>query len=248
MQTELIFSQEGFPANPTPQPEKDLAKKMIDTSGRKCLESLEKFSQVGLWAKMFSALLIGQEGWYSTKCKLTWKLRGTKYSRLYCQLAVSTLRIEEIEFGLLPTPNASTGGGSDTNTTNARGKHSGNPLKTAANMGLLPTPIASDIHHAERVKALKETGAETMASRKNGANRPNGLMDYMDFNGMLPTPRASEWKGTGPIGSKSHKHMLDKDYLCAVVQQEYPTGQISQLSHHFVCEMMGFPINYLDLW
>jgi hypothetical protein len=58
--------------------------------------------------------------------------------------------------------------------------------------GLLPTPILSDIHHTERVKALKETGAETMGSRKNGANRPNGLTDWMDFHGLLPTPMAVE--------------------------------------------------------
>ena len=35
-----------------------------------------------------------------------------------------------------------------------------------------------------------------------------------------PTIRASEYKDTGPIGSKSHDHMLGKGYLCAVVTQE----------------------------
>ena len=34
-----------------------------------------------------------------------------------------------------------------------------------------------------------------------------------------PTIRASEYKDTGPIGSKSHDHMLGKGYLCAVVTQ-----------------------------
>lgn len=38
------------------------------------------------------------------RCKLTWKLKGTKYSRFYFQLAASTLRTEETEFGLLLTP------------------------------------------------------------------------------------------------------------------------------------------------
>lgn len=253
-------SQEGSRnfANPTPQPENDWAKKMTATSGRRCLESLEKFSQVGLWAKMFSALLIGQKGWSSTRCKLTWKLRGTKYSRLYFQLVPSTLRTEEIESGLLPTPNASdsnnannknnhdvergylrgyatmgmlptptasTGGGSNMSTKNPRGKHSGNPLKTVANMGMLPTPrVKGHGNSHQRIEDGKIDDLTTMARF-----------------GMLPTPRASEWKGTGPIGSKSHTHMLDKDYLCAVVQQEYPTGKTSQLNPHFVLEMMGFP-------
>jgi len=35
-----------------------------------------------------------------------------------------------------------------------------------------------------------------------------------------PTIRASEYKDTGPIGSKSHDHMPGKGYLCAVVTQD----------------------------
>jgi hypothetical protein len=35
-----------------------------------------------------------------------------------------------------------------------------------------------------------------------------------------PTIRASEYKDTGSIGSKSHDHMLGKGYLCAVVTQD----------------------------
>jgi hypothetical protein len=35
-----------------------------------------------------------------------------------------------------------------------------------------------------------------------------------------PTIRASEYKDTGPIGSKSYDHMLGKGYLCAVVTQD----------------------------
>jgi hypothetical protein len=35
-----------------------------------------------------------------------------------------------------------------------------------------------------------------------------------------PTIRASEYKDTGPIGSKNHDHMLGKGYLCAVVTQD----------------------------
>jgi hypothetical protein len=70
-----------------------------------------------------------------------------------------------------------------------------------ANMGMLPTPISSDIHHADRVQKLKETGAKTMASRKNGSNRPNGLTDYMDFNGLLKTP--TSFDGTVVSGKKN---------------------------------------------
>src|SRR5690606_32688789 len=88
-------------------PENEKEKKMTATSGRKCLESFGRFNHVGLWARTFSALLIGMEGWYSTKCRLIWKLKGTKYKRMYFQLVPSTHHIEEIEFGLLlSTPSA----------------------------------------------------------------------------------------------------------------------------------------------
>ena len=85
----------------------DLEKKMSDTSGRKCLEQFGKFNRATLWAKMFAALLIGMEGWYSTKCRLTWKLKATKCSRFYFQLVPLTHPIEGIGFGLLPTPTKS---------------------------------------------------------------------------------------------------------------------------------------------
>uniref|UniRef100_A0AB33JIX5 Uncharacterized protein n=1 Tax=Prevotella sp. GTC17262 TaxID=3236797 RepID=A0AB33JIX5_9BACT len=57
---------------------------------------------------------------------------------------------------------------------------------------ILPTPLAVEIQHDKRVKALKEKGGKTIASRANGAHRPNGLMDFMNFYGILPTPNAAE--------------------------------------------------------
>ena len=43
-----------------------------------------------------------------------------------------------------------------------------------------------------------------------------------------PTVRASEHKDVGPVGSKSHRHMLGKHYLCAVVTQEEKFGPHAQ--------------------
>jgi hypothetical protein len=46
-----------------------------------------------------------------------------------------------------------------------------------------------------------------------------------------PTVRASEYKDVGPVGSKSHDHMLGKHYLCAVVTQDAATnGQAAPAS------------------
>src|SRR5690606_28733127 len=95
--------QVDSPASHTAPPVNDLEKKMIATSGRKCLEQFGRFPRAGSWAKTFAALLIGMEGWYSTRCRLIWKLRGTKSSRFYFQLVPSTPRTDGIGFGLLPT-------------------------------------------------------------------------------------------------------------------------------------------------
>jgi hypothetical protein len=104
MQTKLMFLPEDSHASLTQWQASDSAKKMTATSGQKCLEQLEKLNQDGSLARMFSALLIGMEGWYSTKCKLTWKLKGTKYSRIYLTLQASGRLTKETEFGLLLTP------------------------------------------------------------------------------------------------------------------------------------------------
>jgi hypothetical protein len=90
--------------NRTQAQENDLVKTTLDISGRKCLESFQKFDRVGLWAKTFAALLIGTGEWYSTKCSLTWKLSASKSSRFYFQLLPSTRHTEETESGLWPTP------------------------------------------------------------------------------------------------------------------------------------------------
>lgn len=96
-------------ANHTAWQEKDKAQQMTETCGLKPLEQLNKFSRIGLWVKMFSALLIGQKGWSSTKCRLIWKLQGTKFSRFYFRLHLSEHHTEGTESGLSHTENP--GGG-----------------------------------------------------------------------------------------------------------------------------------------
>lgn len=172
---ELIFSQEDSPANPTPSQESEWARKTNATCGRKCVESFAKFSRVGSWAKMFAALLVGMEGWSSTRCKLTWKLKGTKSHRLFFQLVPSVLPTEETECGSLPTPNAF-----DWNTTRsqeawdkAKEKH-GNalqyPLKQMAAFNMLPTPKCQE----ERGNASKDRGKFNLTDEVARVWKPPG--------------------------------------------------------------------------
>jgi hypothetical protein len=112
---------------------------------------------------MFAGLLIGQKGWYSKMRKLTWKLKDTKYSRLYCQLAVSELPMKEIESGLLPTPTA-TNATQGKSSVNNRGKlllpgiahrmFSTPTVNNANNSTFSPTEINRDSLVADIMKLL----------------------------------------------------------------------------------------------
>lgn len=147
--------QEDSPANHTAWQEKDSAKKMTDTSGRKCLEQFGRFNRAGSWAKTFAALLVGEGGWYSTRCSLSWKLKGTKYSRFYFQLSPKTHLTEGIESGLLPTASARDykGASGQRKVIKTETGYSevgpqvviyGARLPTLAMKGMLPTPTADD--------------------------------------------------------------------------------------------------------
>lgn len=152
--------------NRTPLQENEKAKKMTVTSGRRCLEQYGRFNRPTSWGKMFPVLLIGQKGWFSRKCKLIWKLRGTKSSRLYFQLAVSTLPIKEKGFGLLPTITNSMV--TEQDFVQAKYHSSKRPKYKDS---LLPTPDCSD--------------------RRSDNSHQWGLTNFAK-NGLLPTPQADD--------------------------------------------------------
>jgi hypothetical protein len=195
-------SQEDSHASHTAQQVSDLVKKTIDISGRKCLEQYERLNPNTSWAKMFLASLVGMEGWFSTKCKLTWKLKGTKYNRYYFQLVPSTLRTGGIGFGLLPSPvasDATTGaiiGKNDTfhitktgmpRKVNQKGTDGSVGLARLGIFGMLPTPNASDNRNRgnpndpcikKRIENGKQVGLTMMV---DGQLNPPFVMEMMGF-------------------------------------------------------------------
>ena len=63
-----------------------------------------------------------------------------------------------------------------------------------------------------------------------------------------PTPRASEYKDCGPVGSKSQIHMENRSYLCAKVKDlNKPLGMLNPV---WVEWLMGVPTGWtaLDFW
>jgi hypothetical protein len=136
----LTYSQADSPVSHIQPQVNDLGKRTSDISGRRCLERLEKLNHVGSLAKTFTVLLVGMTGWSSKRCKLTWKMKGTKSNRIYFQLHPSTLSIEEIESGLLPTPRVKGHGNSHQRIEDGKI----DDLTTMAKNGMLPTPTTRD--------------------------------------------------------------------------------------------------------
>jgi hypothetical protein len=212
------------------------------------------------------------EAWYSTRCKLTWKLKGTKYNRLYFQLAPSTLPTEGIGFGLLPTVQTADVNMDRFTTDGAKKRHDAGKFQTSlavqAKVGLLPTPQAIDGNGTGRELRLKK-------DCNRDPNQPGSwrgdLKDYA-IQGMLPTPTAMDstnatamMKSTQVKEGSMHSVTLIRAMSMGMLptpnqrDEKGPTGlpgqydlnqehgKTSQLNPRFVLEMMGFPPNWTTL-
>jgi len=264
---ESTSSQVDFLANHTAWQGSDKAQRMLDISGQKCAEQFESAGRPGLWARTFLGLLIGQEGWFSSRCALTWKVKGTKYNRLYCQLQVSTLRTGEIGSGLwdietdlMGTPRA------------MERPRSEKFLQKDQGVKRVPTP-------SEYIGLLKTTtkmDGEVTSGKKNPVSGDSGTLAQeimsgyeptMQKLGLMATPNQIDWKGeTGlpnqkdlnrdvrklmptPAAQDSKNATLpisqrDRDTVPGAILR---TGQTGQLSPLFVLEMMGFSPDWTEL-
>lgn len=126
----------------------------------------------------------------------------------------------------------------------------------AAKRSEWPTPVAGDGSGGRTSKGRKRPG-EVAAQRqwptpKASPSGPDFARAGREGSGgddlatsvarQWPTPRASEWKGTGPLGSKSHQYRLDRSYLDATVQdEEHASGP---LNPDWVEWLMGLPIGW----
>ena len=145
--------------------------------------------------------------------------------------------------GLLPTP-CSIEATKFTKTINPNSQM-GQGLTALAVNGLLPTPTAMEVKHSKRVKGLKEQGAKGMYSRKNGALRPNGLTDFLDFHYLL-TPMAADGMRANMNMQALKNHNKEKANLAEQIAHKVGGGT-SQLNPLFVEEMMGFALMWTAL-
>lgn len=245
-------SQEVFHASPFPLPAGERVRKTAVTSGLTCSVPFTRSGPVGLLVRT----LVASSRWYSPARRLTWdvsplcserislytasgrntssrpsavilSVKDIPSSRCLFRLVPSVPRTEGTVSGLLPTPIAS-----DFKVRGPGSQQKGLP-EIICEM-LLPTPTATEIHHWQRVERWKRQGRTSMHETEDGEKNPNGLTDFLDFHGLLPTLEHIGRKGKNPRQGGL------PDFFAQ-------TGRSFQLNPLFVAEMMGFPTSWTVL-
>jgi hypothetical protein len=197
-----------------------------------------------LWAKTFAALLIGTGDWFSRRCALTWKLKGTPFNRSFFQLQVSAHPTEEIASGLLLTPTTREEV-MDKEAFQERMEKYDNgttvPNLATQVVGLLPTPTTQE------PTTTCELTAAGRRKTKDGKKSHSLNIGRMASMGMLPTPAARDTQGAVKAGKRVTKTGKIQNYGKQLpnVAKEIG-GKNSRLSAQFVGEMMGFPKNWTE--
>ena len=265
--------QEVFLVNHSPSQAKERERMITAISGLTCSGPYMRSGPIGSLVRT----LLASSRWYSPARRLKWEVsplyseRVSLYlkdgsnmllkpfavilnakdipsSRYLYRLVPSVHLTVGIEFGLLPTVTAQ-----DYKRRGPGSRQQG--LPEIIHGMLLPTPVATEIPHAQ------------IAGEKN----PNGLTDFLDFYGILPepipdntelentdgnnleesilqwlaegqvmpTPTARDWKGAPSLENlKKRGKIPQKNSLPDFFAR---TGKSFQLNPLFVAEMMGFP-------
>ena len=213
------------PVNRSLLPGSEEARTMTVTSGLRCLELYGKSTPLGSLVRM----CLGSSIWHSTRCLLTWKMKGTKYSRFLYQLAVSMPRTNDTESLLWPTP--STGAGLCGGTGNFK------TLKRMAERGLITEEERRNL------------------SQGNGGKTNPGLLEWLmgyeqQFTKLIPTPRACDYKGAAL--NRSWNVQVERErggyrhQLCELLELT-PRGAIGRMNPAWVEWLMGYPIGWTEL-
>ena len=245
-------SREGFHASPSPLPAGERVRRTAVTSGLTCSVPFTRSGPVGLLVRT----LVASSRWYSPARRLTWdvsplcserislytvsgrntssrpsavilSVKDIPSSRCLFRLVPSVPRTEGTVSGLLPTPIAS-----DFKVRGPGSQQKG--LPEIIREMLLPTPTATEIRHRQRVERWKRQGRTSMHETEDGEKNPNGLTDFLDFHGLLPTLEHIGRKGKNPRQGGL------PDFFAQ-------TGRSFQLNPLFVAEMMGFPTSWTVL-
>lgn len=211
-----MFSPEDSHANPSPSLVEERERTITAISGHRCYERFGRLSPLGSLVKT----LLESRRWWSSAKSLRWDAQ-TIFSK----------RITYIEKK------------ADSHST--KSVQTSKPKDIPSNR-LLFQLVPSE-HRTEETEfgLLPTVQTQGMYSRKNGALRPNGLTEFLDFHYLL-TPTASDGKRANMNMQALKSHNKEKANLAEQIAHKVGGGT-SQLNPLFVEEMMGFPLMWTAL-
>ena len=118
-------------------------------------------------------------------------------------------------------------------------------MKHPSCKAMWPTPSANNYEQTDLDKLLeRRERIKSQGINGNGFGLTLANAVLIEERKTWATPRKSDFKSCGPVGSKSHHHMTEKQYLCAQVKEEdQPTGH---LNPDWTEWLMGWPIGWTD--
>ena len=118
-------------------------------------------------------------------------------------------------------------------------------LTSETESGCWPTPSANNYEQTDVEKLLeRRERIKSQGINGNGFGLTLANAVLIEERKTWATPRTSDFKSCEPVGSKSHHHMTEKQYLCAQVKEEdQPTGH---LNPDWTEWLMGWPIGWTD--
>jgi hypothetical protein len=229
MQDQYQLFQVASLVNHSHKLESGKAQMMNATYGERCFEQFKRLNPSMSSRRMSMVSRILMADWFSSKCALTWKMKGTKFNRILFQLVPKMLPIAETDVGLLPTPSAMIVGDVDMKKLDERrekakkncknGNGFGKSLPELMKKGMLPTPQSRDWK-----------GAQGQSYKGEAHDLPGVMM------GMLPNPSAGNEKSNGSL----------QEWGGSENKMRGTTLGSSRLSTRFVGEMMGFPKGWTE--
>ena len=222
---------------------------MTVRSGLKCLESSMRQGPLGSLERMLAASSV----WNSTKCLLTWNWKATPRGRSILELSASTPRTAGCESGLLPTAMGMNREPTPEQTLERQriygGKTRAMYMQDRLNLIMLKTPSSVETEGGvmeirpgcDGHYKLRDQIAMLPSPRAgNPGSRPNQkggkiLAEEAAKAGMLPTPKARDWKGGQGTDTVRMEHDLDK---------KIGTSRGLKLQPAFVEWMMGYPLGF----
>lgn len=269
-----MFSAEASldPASRFPWLESKRAKGMTATCGLKCSELSPSLRRVGLSVRTY---LVSCALPLPTLCRI-WSARAITSSCLILKLRLSERRTGGSASRLWPTA-----------TVNGNyqrpdcGDKAGMGLATAVRLWQTPT-VEDAANRAFRTNSRGEpklSGQVKLFPTPTVFDAECGDLEGKEYDGTLhamkliqaaklfPTPRASDAKGSGPAGSASAEHDLNKGNLKGYVMYPTPRAQCArgtepsrvrnkadlrtvaggQLNPDWVEWLMGFPVGWTSL-